>query len=136
MGNRGSNMASIESHRDLRVWQAAMDLTVAVYAASSNFPQAELYGLTSQMRRAATSVPSNIAEGYGRESTKSYVHFLKTARDSLNELETQLILSERLKLATTVQVAPLLEAINAIGKMLNALIRSLQDKFPDGFAED
>ena len=113
-----------------------MDLTVAVYSVTSKFPHGELYGLTSQLRRAATSIPSNIAEGYGRESVKSYVHFLKTARGFLNEVETQVMLAERLKFSTGDQIRPLLEAIVSIGKMLNSLIRSLQDKLPGGFAED
>ena len=132
----GVAVASIESYRDLKVWQAAMDLAVSIYAATSIFPQAELYGLTSQMRRAATSVAANIAEGYGRESTGSYVHFLKIARGSLKEAETLVILSERLKLLTGDQSLTLLGNTTGIGKMLNALIRSLQEKLQSGFSED
>ena len=113
-----------------------MDLAVSIYAATSIFPQAELYGLTSQMRRAATSVAANIAEGYGRESTGSYVHFLKIARGSLKEAETLVILSERLKLLTGDQSLTLLGNTTGIGKMLNALIRSLQEKLQSGFSED
>ena len=129
-------MSEISSYKDLKVWQTAMDLAVAVYATTATFPHAELYGLTSQMRRAATSVASNIAEGYGRESTGSYVHFLKTARGSLKEVETQIILSERLKLLPQEKSGTLQDATTQLGKMLNSLIRSLQDKLPGGFSED
>jgi len=129
-------MTSIESYRDLKVWQAAMDLAVAVYAATAKFPQSELYGLTSQMRRAATSVAANIAEGYGRESTRSYIQFLKTSRGSLKEVETLVILSERIKLLTAEQSKPVLEIAVSIGKMLNSLIRSLRDQLPGGSSED
>ena len=113
-----------------------MDLAVAVYAATAKFPQSELYGLTSQMRRAATSVAANIAEGYGRESTRSYIQFLKTSRGSLKEVETLVILSERIKLLTAEQSKPVLEIAVSIGKMLNSLIRSLRDQLPGGSSED
>ena len=78
----------IKSYRDLRVWQAGMDLVVRVYRLTQGFPTHELYGLTSQMRRAAVSIPSNIAEGHTRESSKEYLHHLSIAQGSLAELET------------------------------------------------
>ena len=127
---------TIESYKDLKVWQGAMDLTVAVYAATESFPQSEVYGLTSQMRRSATSVAANIAEGYGRESTGSYVHFLKTARGSLKELETLIILSHRVKRLREAEFNTLLSGAANVGRLLNALIRTLQSKLPTGFAED
>ena len=86
----------IRSYRDLKVWQLAMDLAEESYRISQTMPITETYGLTSQIRRSAASIPANIAEGYGRESTGSYVHFLKTARGSLRELETHVLLAQRI----------------------------------------
>ena len=88
----------LRSYRDLLVWQKALELTVLIYRLSEGFPRTEIYGLTSQIRRASVSVPSNIAEGYGRGSRKEYLQFLFVAQGSLKELETQTILSQRLKL--------------------------------------
>ena len=82
---------TIKSYRDLRVWREAMGLAVATYQLSGELPKHELYGLTSQIRRAAASVPANIAEGYGRESKGSYVQLLRVAQGSLKELETHLL---------------------------------------------
>ncbi len=127
---------SIQSHRDLKVWQVAMDLAVEIYETTKTFPQSETYGLTSQMRRSAASVAANIAEGYGRESTKSYVQFLKTARGSLNELETHVVLAHRVQVLSEPRMQSAMPNIVAVNKMLNALIKSLQDKIPSGFAEE
>ncbi|HEX3144767.1 MAG TPA: four helix bundle protein [Pyrinomonadaceae bacterium] len=80
----------IRSFRDLRVWQAGIDLVRSVYELTLNFPRSEVYGLASQMQRAAVSIPSNIAEGHARESTKEYLHHLSIAQASLAELETQI----------------------------------------------
>lgn len=88
-------MAKIESYRDLVVWQQAMDLVVSIYETTKAWPKEELYGLTPQLRRAATSVPANIAEGYGRESRASYQQFLRIAQGSLKELETHLLIARR-----------------------------------------
>jgi four helix bundle protein len=88
--------APISSHRDLVVWQKAMDLVVTVYRATSAFPKAETYGLTSQIRRAVTSIPANIAEGQGRRLPKEFVYFLANARGSLWELDTHLESATRL----------------------------------------
>src|SRR4029453_17545399 len=90
----------IDSYRDLVVWQQAMDLAVAVYSATRTWPKEELYGLTSQVRRAATSVPAKIAEGYGRENVGSYQQFLRIAQGSLKELETHLLISQRIGIAS------------------------------------
>src|SRR4051812_28791574 len=84
------------SYRDLTAWQKAMDLVEQVYLGSRNWPKEEAYGLTSQVRRAAISVPSNIAEGQGRDSTKEFLHHLSMARGSILELETQILVAERL----------------------------------------
>ncbi len=86
-----------KSYRDLIAWQKAMDLVTAVYQASASFPKDEMYGLTSQLRRAAVSVPSNIAEGQGRHGAAEFRHFLRQASGSLMELETQIMIAERLR---------------------------------------
>ena len=89
----------IMSYRDLIAWQKAMDLVTAIYRATAGFPRDEIYGLTSQLRRAAVSTPSNIAEGQGRQSTREFIHFLSIAYGSLNEAQTQILIAERLKVA-------------------------------------
>jgi len=116
---------TIQSYRDLRVWREAMDLTEACYRLSANFPLDEAFGMTAQLRRASASIPANIAEGYGRDSTGSYAQFLRIAQGSLKELETHLILAGRLGLAKPEAVGPLLETCDALGRMLRSLIRSI-----------
>ena len=116
----------IESYRDLRVWNEAMSLAEACYRLTRRFPRSELYGLTSQIRRSAASVPANIAEGYGRDAKGSYVQFLKVSRGSLKELETHLLLAMRVELTTEADVGPTLAGCETVGKMLNGLIRSLE----------
>ena len=112
-------------HRELRVWQQSMDLAEAVYSLTKQFPRDEIYGLTSQMNRAAVSVPSNIAEGYGRGG-RDYERFIGMAYGSLLELETQTELVGRLGLAPTDQVEPLLTRTASVGRMLNALRAGLR----------
>ena len=119
---------AVESHRDLRVWQNAMDLAEACYRLSSGFPKQEMFGMTSQIRRASASIAANIAEGYGRETTGAYVQFLRVAQGSLKELETHLLLSGRVGLAKAGPVAELLESCDALGRMLRSLIRSVETK--------
>ncbi len=119
-------MSEIKSYRDLRVWREAMNLTEGCYRFSSGLPRDELFGLTSQIRRAAVSVPANIAEGYGRESKGSYVNFLRTAQGSLKELETHLILTQRLKFGNIELAENLLSQCDAVGRMLHGLIRNVQ----------
>ncbi|RWO94530.1 MAG: four helix bundle protein [Mesorhizobium sp.] len=113
------------SYKDLIVWQQAMDLAVAVYGATKSWPKEELYGLTSQVRRAATSVPANIAEGYGREIRGSYQQFLRIAQGSLKELETQLMIAERIGIAPKAPATSLLSSTESVGKLLRLLIRKL-----------
>ncbi|HEY6927449.1 MAG TPA: four helix bundle protein [Steroidobacteraceae bacterium] len=120
------NGNAIQSYRDLKVWQQAMDLAEACYLKTRQFPKEELYGLTSQIRRAAASVPANIAEGNGRENRGEYIQFLRAAQGSLKELETHLLLSHRIGLSSTETPKALLDQCDPIGKMLRALIRSLQ----------
>ncbi len=117
---------SIQSYRDLVVWQKAMDLAEQCYKLTKGFPKNEMYGMTSQIRRAAASVPANIAEGQGRESTGSFIQFLRIAQGSLKELETHLLLSIRVHLATRELTDPMLDLCNEIGRMLRSLIRKLQ----------
>jgi four helix bundle protein len=104
-----------------------MDIAVSCYEVTKGFPKEEVYGLTSQIRRAAASVPANIAEGHGRDGTGSYVQHLKIAQGSLKELETHLILSARVGLLDATKADDVLMQSDEIGRMLRALIRSLQD---------
>src|SRR6185295_18883893 len=98
----------IQSYKDLEVWQMSMTVVEGVYTLTNQFPQAEHWGLMSQMRRSAVSVPSNIAEGYGRQATGEYRHHLSMARGSLMELETQLLLAERLGFSRPKEVGQIL----------------------------
>jgi len=117
---------SIRSYRDLKVWQHAMELAKACYELTRRFPRDELFGLTSQIRRAAASVPANIAEGNGRENRGEYIHSLRIAQGSLKELETHLLLSQQIGLAHLDSIRPILDQCEAVGKMVRALIRALQ----------
>jgi four helix bundle protein len=130
VGSRRSGEAGrdgqIRSYRDLRVWQLSIELTVECYEATRTYPPAEIYGLTSRIRRSATSIPANIAEGYGRENRGSYLQFLRIAQGSLKELETHLIVSQRLGLLDAALEETLLSRSEDVGKMLRALIRSLE----------
>ena len=101
---------TIESYKDLEVWQMAMTLAADCYLLTARFPKDEMYGMSAQIRRAAVSIPANIAEGYGRDQTGSFVQFLRIAQGSARELETHLILSERIRLAEPQTVAPLQES--------------------------
>ena len=121
-------MPGIVSYRDLIVWQRSMDLAESCYKITAAFPKEELYGLTSQIRRAAVSVPSNIAEGNGRENTGAYIQFLRISQGSLKELETQLLLASRIGITAQDRSGLVLEECEEIGKMLRSLIRSLQSK--------
>jgi four helix bundle protein len=123
----GQSAVAIESYRDLRVWHSAVDLSVEAYAATRSFPKEETYGLTSQIRRSATSVAANIAEGYGRNETGSYVQFLRIARGSLKEFETHIHIARRLQLLTDEREQTLFLSAKSIGKMLNSLIRKIGD---------
>jgi four helix bundle protein len=113
---------SNSTFHDLRVWQEAMNLTEEIYRATSQFPKHELYGLSSQMRRAAVSVPSNIAEGKGHRSDPEFVRFLFHARGSLLELETQILIARRLQYLTEERAGELCGHAAGIGRGLNALI--------------
>lgn len=115
----------LNSFRDLRVWQLAMELVEIIYRLTQTFPKYEIYGLTSQIQRAAVSVPSNIAEGHTREHTKEFLHHLSMAQASLAELETQLEIAVRLKYLSTNELAPILERVVSLGKQQYALRNAL-----------
>jgi len=114
-------MAQVSSHRELIVWQKAMDMVVRVYEVSKFFPSSETYGLTSQLRRAAVSVPANIAEGSSRGSAKDYCQFLAVAKGSLMETETLLTVAVRLNYVGEADVADAYGLITEISKMLTAI---------------
>src|SRR6516162_4591647 len=105
-----------------------MTLAVSCYQLTRAFPREELFGLTSQIRRSAASIPANIAEGYGRENTKGFIHYLRIAQGSLKELETHLLLAERVKIIAMTDIEAQIAQCESIGKMLRTFIRSLQRK--------
>lgn len=115
----------IQSHRDLIVWQKAVELVVDCYRTTKRFPDAEWYGLTSQLQRAAVSVPANIAEGKGRGTTNLFKHFLAIASGSLTELDTHLEIAQRLGYLSDEAALPLFARISEVGRMLTALRKSL-----------
>jgi four helix bundle protein len=110
----------------LKVWQEAMSVAERAYRLTARFPKDEIYGMTSQIRRAAASIAANIAEGHGRESSGSFVQFLRVSQGSLKELETHLVLAARVQLVSTEDVEPLLQQCDELGRMLRSLIRSIQ----------
>ena len=117
---------AINSYRDLKVWQLSMRLVEDVYSLSARFPKQESFGLVSQVQRSAVSVPSNIAEGQARDSTKDYLRFISIALGSLAELETQLILSNRLTYITETNLTEILEITAEVGRMLRGLQKNLK----------
>ncbi|HWH79981.1 MAG TPA: four helix bundle protein [Candidatus Binatus sp.] len=124
MGNSGDRN-KILSYKDLLVWQKSMEIVVQVYRMTRELPAAEQWGLVSQMRRAAVSVPSNIAEGYGRQATGEYRHHLSIGRGSLLELETQVLLCEKLGYLAARSTQPVELEIQQLSKMLRSLINKL-----------
>jgi len=118
--------ASIQDYRDLTVWQEAMSLAEIVYSMTADFPPSETYGLVSQMRRSAVSIPSNIAEGFGRAQRKPFIQFLRVAQGSLKELETQIELSARLGFVKADIASGSLAATTRLGKRLVTYVRSLE----------
>ena len=116
----------IQSYKDLIVWQKSIQLVKDVYILTAAFPQSEIYGITSQMRRAAVSIPSNIAEGYGRRSTKDYLRFYLIAYGSALELETQLIISKELGFATNKNLTVTNTLLIEVMKMLNSMISKMK----------
>jgi four helix bundle protein len=116
----------VRSYKDLVAWQKSMDLVTAVYRASQGFPKEEIFGLVSQIRRAAVSVPSNIAEGHARTSKKEFQYFLSNARGSLAELETQLTIAHQLAYIDETGINQLLDRLGEVGRILNGLLAALK----------
>ena len=119
-------MAKNKGYEDLQVWQQSIELAVVTYNVTKNFPTEEKFGLTSQMRRAAYSVPSNIAEGCNRNSSNEFQQFLSIAQGSLGELKTQMIIAHRVNLLAKDKFDIIVGHIDIVGRMLNALQNSLR----------
>jgi four helix bundle protein len=117
---------TIKSYRDLEVWQKAMDLIVECYEITKNFPKTESFGLRTQLQRSAVSIAANIAEGHARQHTKEFIQGLSIAYASLAELETHILIAERLKYINSSHSMSLLEKTAELGRMLNGLRKSLE----------
>ncbi|ROH97241.1 four helix bundle protein [Microcystis aeruginosa] len=120
--------SKIQSYRDLRVWQESVNLAESCYRLTKTFPKEELYGMTTQIRRASVSIAANIAEGYGRKTRGEYIQFLYIAQGSLKELETHWLISQRVELASPQSVNPILNQCESVGRLLLTLIRALENK--------
>jgi four helix bundle protein len=118
----------LQSYREFEVWQLAMDLAEQCYRVTNEFPKHELFGMTTQVRRASASMPANIAEGQGREHTREFLNFLSVARGSLMETETHLRLSQRVGLLPQEQLDPLLALTDRISRMLTGLRKALEKR--------
>jgi len=118
----------LKTYKELEVWKKSYKLCLAIYGITKGFPKEERYGLSSQIRRAAVSVPSNIAEGYGRKTTQEYIRFLYIAYGSICELETQVLLARDLGYIEPGRIETLKEGMAEVERMLKALIRSLEGK--------
>jgi four helix bundle protein len=118
----------LKSYKELKVWQRSYQLCLEIYKITKGFPDEEKYGLTSQLRRAAVSVPSNVSEGYGRKTTPEYIQFLYIAYGSVCEIETQILLSGDLGYISNGRLEMLKEGIREVERMLKASIRSLENK--------
>ena len=116
----------MKSYKELEIWQKSIDLSLKTYQITSGFPPDEKYGLTSQLRRSAVSIPSNIAEGWGRNSKKEFIHFLNIAKASCMELETQLIISSKLNIVKPEQLEDMNHQLESIIMMINKLISKLK----------
>ena len=119
---------STQSYKDLVVWQKGIELAKRIYALTRRFPNEEKFGLTSQMRRAAISVPSNVAEGQARRTTPEFIQFVSHAEGSAAELDTQIILAIELNFCRKTDVLPIYELNDEIRRMLNALRRKLAER--------
>ncbi|MDQ6652407.1 MAG: four helix bundle protein [Acidobacteriota bacterium] len=116
-------------HEKLDVWKRSMDLVVRIYKATEVFPTHERYGLTSQIRRAAVSIPANIAEGAARQSSKEFAHFLSNAQGSASELETELLIAQKLEYLDSVGYFEMRNEIASVGRMLIGLAQSVRRNF-------
>jgi four helix bundle protein len=118
----------VKSYKNLEVWQRAMDLVVRCYQITNNFPRNEIYGLTSQLQRAAISIPANIAEGRERKYSKEFIQFLSIAYSSLAEVETHIQIAQRLNYINSIETEKLLEQTSEIGRMINGLRNSIEKR--------
>lgn len=118
----------MKSHKDLDVWKRSVALVTSIYTITKNYPQYELYGLTNQIRRAAVSIPSNIAEGAARKNTKEFIQFLYIALGSLSELETQIIISHNLKYTSENEINSIQSELTEIRNMILGLVNFLKTK--------
>ena len=121
-------MGKLNSYQDLLVWQKSVELCVEIYKLVKLLPKEEMYGLSDQMRRAVVSIPSNIAEGYTRNSTKEYLNFLSIANGSRTELETQLIICNKIGYLTEEDTEPTLQKCEEIGKMISTITLKLKNR--------
>jgi len=119
---------AVKDYRELIVWQKAMDLVERIYRVTAGLPREEVYGLTSQIRRAAISIPSNIAEGQGRHTTRDFLNFLSIAQGSLKEVETQVLIAERLAYINQAQTSKLVSLTEEVGRLISGLRNSLNRK--------
>jgi four helix bundle protein len=119
-------MSDINDFKDLRIWQKGMDIAEKCYLLTKLFPKDELYGMVQQIRRSGASIPANIAEGYGRRSTAEYIRFLNIAQGSINELETHIILSERVGLSKQTDIESILFLLREESRMIITLIKKLE----------
>ena len=118
----------MKPHQRLDAWKKGIEFTVRIYAATENFPKHELFGITSQLRRASVSIPNNIAEGAGRNTSKEFLHFLFISRGSLSEVDTLLIIAKRLKYISPETYEELNRLLDFISKLLSGLINSVKAK--------
>lgn len=118
----------MRTHKDLDVWKLSIDFVTEIYTITKGFPKEEQFGLTNQIRRAAVSIPSNIAEGAGRQSNKEFLHFLYISLGSVQEVDSQLLISLNLNYLTELENEVLVAKLNQISKMLFGLIKSVKEK--------
>ncbi|MBO3462747.1 four helix bundle protein [Aetokthonos hydrillicola Thurmond2011] len=119
-------MSEIHDFKDLKIWQKGIDIAEKCYFLTKVFPKDELYGMTQQIRKSPVSIPANIAEGYGRRSTAEYIRFLNIAQGSVNELETHIILSQRVGLSKQEDIEPIIFLLREESRMIIALIKKLE----------
>lgn len=125
---QGVSEGAVCSHRDLKVWQIALNMTETLYRTTVDWPKTEQYGLVSQVRRAAVSVPANIAEGAGRRTPGEFMHFIGIARGSLAELETLLIIARRLGYIEEPSFRAITDDLFELGRMTTGLLKSIGDR--------
>ncbi len=118
----------MKTHKDLDAWKFSVDLVTLIYELTRDFPKDEIFGLTNQIRRASISIPSNIAEGAARNSTKEFIHFLYISLGSQQEIDTQLLIAKNLEYISKEKYAEIVLKIETVGKLLNGLIKYLKSK--------